>query len=141
MCGHNRGVSEQTTDGPAVPFRDHNQITWDGQRVRCATTAVHANRSGAIHGGLLASMLDSVLGGVAIAALPAGRTVVTSSLTVNYLAPGWAGDVLVGSATVRRLGRTLAHVDGEVRREDDDALLATATGVFAILDLPGGANR
>lgn len=119
-----------------APFRTHNGIVWDGEVVRCATTERHANVGGGIHGGVIAGMLDAVMGGNVILQLPADKMAVTSSLTVNYLSAGSIGDLLVGSATVRRVGRTLAYVDGTLTRETDGQLLATATGVFAIIRRP-----
>lgn len=119
-----------------APFRTHNQIHWVEGRVVCRTGPDHANVNGGVHGGLISTMLDAVMGGTAIQALPQGKAAVTSSLTVNYLAAGEIGDELVATATIRRLGRTLAYVDGELHRSGDDLLLATATGVFAIVARP-----
>ncbi|MGO4957185.1 PaaI family thioesterase [Luteococcus sp. Sow4_B9] len=119
-----------------APFRTHNGIVWDDGVVRCTTREHHANVAGGIHGGLISSMLDAVMGGTVILHLPSHQAAVTSSLTVNYLAAGRIGDTLLASATVRRLGRTLAHVDGSLTRESDGKLLATATGVFAIVRRP-----
>ncbi|MGA4507508.1 PaaI family thioesterase [Propionibacteriaceae bacterium G1746] len=116
------------------PFRTNNDILWsDDDRVICHTDQRHANVGGTIHGGVMATMLDSVMGGLVIRALPDDRTAVTSSLTVNYLDPGYVGDVLVATGTIRRLGRTTAFVDATLTRQDDDTPLATATGVFAII--------
>ncbi len=116
-----------------APFRTHNEIVMDGRVIRCRTQAHHANVGGGIHGGLLATMLDAVMGGNVILELPDGRSCVTSSMTVNYLAAARIGDTLVASAVVRRIGRTLAYVDGTCVRESDGLELATASGVFAII--------
>ena len=113
------------------PFRTHNDVVWDGDVVRCHTEPHHANVGGGIHGGLLAAMLDSAMGGAVIR--EAGRPAVTSSLTVNYLEAGSIGDDLEARAVVRRVGRPLAYVDGTCTRASDSLVLATATGVFALV--------
>lgn len=119
-----------------APFRTHNQIVWDGEVVRCTTQPHHANVGGGIHGGLISAMLDAVMGGNVILLLPPEKMAVTSSMTVNYLKAARIGDTLVASARVRRIGRTLAYVDGTCTRDGQDEPLATATGVFAIIARP-----
>lgn len=115
------------------PFRAHNEIEWIDDQVLCRTQPHHANVGGTIHGGLIATMLDSVMGGTVIAALPDDKTAVTTSLTVNYLDPAQRGDVLVASATIRRLGTTTCFADATLTRQDDETPLATASGVFAVI--------
>jgi len=116
------------------PFRDANEIEWVDDQVVCATHSAHGNVGGFVHGGLITTMLDSAMGGTVIKRLPEGRTAVTSTLTVSFLEPARLGDVLVAEATVNRIGRTLAYVDGHLFRRGDPTLIATATGVFALVD-------
>lgn len=118
------------------PFRTHNGFDWVDGRIVCHADERHGNLAGTIHGGVALTMLDSVMGGSVIAALPEGQAAVTSSITTHFLRPAHVGDVLVASATIRRLGRTLAYVDGTLVREADGAELVTATGVFAIVAVP-----
>ncbi|MCT1458951.1 PaaI family thioesterase [Aestuariimicrobium sp. p3-SID1156] len=120
-----------------APFRSHNGIDWVDGTVVCTTDDRHANVGGTVHGGVIATMLDAVMGGSVIQALPEDRTAVTSSLTVNYLDPAFIGDTLVATASIRRIGRTLAYVDGTLTRRDQDVPLATASGVFAVIARPG----
>lgn len=116
------------------PFRDANGLSWEGDHVRVETTHDdHANIGGTIHGGLLMTMLDSVMGGTVIAGLPEGEVAVTASLTVNFLAPAHPGDVLLAWAEVTKQGRRIAFVDGWITREGSDEKLATATGTFAVV--------
>lgn len=122
----------------ASPFRDRSGLVWDGSEVVVETTREHhANLGGTIHGGLLMTMLDSVMGGVVIAGLPPEKVAVTASMTTNFLAPGRPGDVLVARACVVKQGRRLAYADGWVTRRGEDTRLATATGTFAIIDRDG----
>ncbi|RMD90253.1 MAG: PaaI family thioesterase [Alphaproteobacteria bacterium] len=100
----------------------------------------HTNRNGHLHGGLMAVLLDSAMGYTASLHDDADvlRPTVTVSMTVNYLAPGRGGRV-VATAQVTGGGRRLKFVDG-VLRDADGVTLATASGVFKMLDGhgPGG---
>ncbi|VTT58775.1 unnamed protein product [Fusarium fujikuroi] len=68
----------------------------------------HTNRLQTIHGGTLASLVD--LGG-SLAVASSGRfaTGVSTDLNVTYLSPGGRpGDLLKGTATLDKIGKTLA---------------------------------
>ncbi|UWQ21528.1 PaaI family thioesterase [Jannaschia sp. W003] len=103
----------------------------DGRaRCRLRLTDDHTNRHGAVHGGIVASVLDNALG--ATASLSVDDTgmapFLTVSMTVNFLAPAYAGDVLDAVGLLRGGGRSTVFVEGEVRA--GETLIATATGVF-----------
>jgi acyl-coenzyme A thioesterase 13 len=68
----------------------------------------HTNRLQTIHGGTLASLVD--LGGsLAVASTGRFATGVSTDLNVTYLAPGGRpGDLLKGTATCDKIGKTLA---------------------------------
>ncbi|KAG6031989.1 hypothetical protein E4U41_007350 [Claviceps citrina] len=69
----------------------------------------HTNRLNIIHGGTLASLVD--LGGsLAVASTGRFSTGLTTDLNVTYLASGGRpGDVLRGTATLDKIGKTLAY--------------------------------
>src|SRR5690606_4607957 len=71
----------------------------------------HINSNDVVHGGLLATMLDHLLGQncVLLAENPA---YVTSNLNVSYLRPVLLGDFVIGRATVYRTGRTAGYASG-----------------------------
>lgn len=90
----------------------------------------HTNRHGGLHGGIMAAMLDNVMGYAAALrydpeAIP---TVMTVSMTTSYLAPAREGTV-TATGTVTGGGRSLLFVDGKLE-SDKGVLLATASGVF-----------
>jgi len=91
----------------------------------------HLNRSGLLHGGIAATVLDAVSGYEAERAmkLGPGARVVTVSLTTNYLQAGRLDDHLTATAKAVGLGKTIQHVTAELRRQDG-ALVATANGIF-----------
>lgn len=78
------------------------------------------------HGGIIASLID-VAGYAALAIRSDGPTP-TVTLTVDYLAPAMA-DELLAKAQVRRLGRSLSRVDIDVLA--GARLVAIGRGVFS----------
>jgi uncharacterized protein (TIGR00369 family) len=86
-----------------------------------------ANSSGAAHGGLLMTMLDSALAGAARSAVEDDHGMMTLDMQVAFLHPGRG--VLTGEGRVVRNGRTLIFCEGEVRDADGE-LVAKATGLF-----------
>ncbi len=94
----------------------------------------HTNRVGMLHGGLTAMLLDAACGFTASRMFSGGgdavRTpLVTVSLTVNYVGGAHVGQRVTATGHPAGGGRKTAHVTGEVR-DQDDRLVATATGVF-----------
>ncbi|KAF6825899.1 thioesterase superfamily protein [Colletotrichum plurivorum] len=69
----------------------------------------HTNRLQTIHGGTLASLVD--LGGsLAVASKGRFMTGVSTDINVTYLNPGGTpGDIMTGTATCDKMGRTLAY--------------------------------
>ncbi|KAG5937352.1 hypothetical protein E4U59_004420 [Claviceps monticola] len=69
----------------------------------------HINRLNTIHGGTLASLVD-LAGSLAVASTGRFVTGVSTDLNVTYLVPGGnPGDLLKGTATCDKIGKTLAY--------------------------------
>lgn len=83
-------------------------------RVRWRDEFIGAAKTGHAHGGIFAALVNSC-GCYAVTA-KLGRTVPTVDLRCDFHRPGKPGDLLV-SATVVKLGRTLANVDVTIRDE------------------------
>ena len=115
-------------------FREHVEleIEPDGDGASLVVVEAgqqHLNPGGTVHGGVLATMLDAAMGSAVAAA---GRDLpVTVSLTVAYLEPGQPGR-LEATARVRKHGRRLLVVEGEVTQDGD--VLADALATFAAKD-------
>ena len=93
----------------------------------------HANASGAVHGGLLATLCDSACGQTIRAQADDGISgAVTISLTVDYLAPAKSGDWLEARTKVEKLGARLAFADCSVTASGRQVVRARA--VFSVLD-------
>ena len=87
------------------------------------TTAVQ-NLNGMLHGGATAALIDHV-GTVAIMSADRdNRPGVTTDLNVTYLAPATTGSTVYADATVLKIGKIMAYVTVDVRRAEDDVLIA-----------------
>jgi uncharacterized protein (TIGR00369 family) len=91
------------------------------------------NSSGALQGGLIATLADVAGGQLGLNHLPAGAGITTADLFVRYLRP-----ITVGSARavarVLRAGRRAVITQVDIFRSSDDELAATATVNFAVVN-------
>ena len=83
---------------------------------------------GIIHGGALASLVDTASAFAVLSTLAAGEQTVTVDLTLHYLRPATEGK-LTAHARVLRAGRRLATVSVEVKSESG-ALVVTALTTY-----------
>jgi uncharacterized protein (TIGR00369 family) len=90
----------------------------------------HCNARGFVHAAVLAALLDVVCGRNCGARTPSNPSLLTVSLTVDYLAAAQDGDWLEASATVARVGRRLAFADGTVQAAGRP--VAKASAIFAV---------
>ena len=91
------------------------------------------NPFGSMHGGVLAGLVDHVLGAVLYPVIPRGHWAATTEFKLNYLAPVRAGTV-VAESTVVSLGRRTAVVRVEVT--NGDQLACVAQGTLLVSDPP-----
>ncbi|MHA1152772.1 MAG: PaaI family thioesterase [Alphaproteobacteria bacterium] len=93
--------------------------------------ARHMNRSGLLHGGVLATVIDAACGFAGCYEPPPsqGRRVLTLSLTTQYIGPVPAGTQLTTTATRSGGGRTIFFASCEVR-DAEGRLVATGSGTF-----------
>ncbi len=89
----------------------------------------HLNPLGTVHGGLLATMLDSAMGCAVQSVLPAGHVYTTVQLDVKYVrSPPLGRGRILAEGTVVHAGRRTATAEGRVldarraavRARDDD---------------------
>lgn len=90
----------------------------------------HLNMGGIVHGGVLVSMLDSVMGGAVVATLGEGEWTATETLTTNFMRAASAGRIKATGRVMRR-GKLTAFVSGDAV-DETGRVLAHATGVWAI---------
>jgi uncharacterized protein (TIGR00369 family) len=97
---------------------------------------MHYNPLGTVHGGVIATLLDSATGCAVHSVLPAGKGYTSLDLTVKYLRPVTAetGRVTATGTVLSRGSRTAL---AEARLTDGrDHLLGYATSTCMIFDLP-----
>jgi uncharacterized protein (TIGR00369 family) len=90
----------------------------------------HLNPAGTVHGGVLATLVDTAMGMAVRTATDDDDVPATSQLTVTYLRPGKPGPMSV-RAQVRTRGEHLTVCDADVEQDGRDLVHAVAT--FAVL--------
>ena len=89
----------------------------------------HLNPAGAVHGGMLATLVDTTMGAAVKSAVDE-EAPATSQLTVTYLRPGKPGRLEV-TARVSKRGDSLTMCEAEV--EQDGKTLVHALATFALI--------
>jgi uncharacterized protein (TIGR00369 family) len=93
------------------------------------------NTSGALQGGLIATLIDVAGGQFGLDFLPDGTTMTTADMHIRYLRPIRQGTAYAVPRMLRGGRRALVmQVDVLTDDDSDDALLATATLNFAVLN-------
>jgi len=90
----------------------------------------HLNPAGAVHGGMLATLVDTTMG-AAVRSAVAEEVPATSQLTVTYLRPGKPGQLRV-TAKVSKRGESLTVCEADV--EQDGRTLVHALATFALVE-------
>jgi uncharacterized protein (TIGR00369 family) len=89
------------------------------------------NPAGYVQGGLLAAMLDDVMGPAALVMSEGRLFTSTLDMTVSFLAPARHGP-LIGEGTVIQLGKTIGYLQGELR-DEAGTLIARATSTARLV--------
>ena len=108
-------------------FREHAGLQVEDGEVVVVAGEEHLNPHGSVHGGLLATMLDVAMGQAVAQA--GGESPATVALALTYLEPGRPGR-LSATARVRKRGKRLIVVEGEVQQDGD--VLVDALGTFSV---------
>lgn len=91
------------------------------------------NPLGTVHGGIAATLLDSVMGCAVHTMLPAGVGYTTLELKVNYIrAAKVSGQTLSAEGTTIHVGRTTATAEGKVV-DENGKLIAHATTTCLVI--------
>ncbi|MCW2842112.1 MAG: hypothetical protein JWN22_28 [Nocardioides sp.] len=91
---------------------------------------------GAVHGGLVCTLLDSVAGCALHSTLPQGRGYTSVEIKVNYLRPVRStSGLLTATGSVVKAGSRVAFTEGVVT-DASGATVATATSTLLVFDLP-----
>lgn len=91
----------------------------------------HLSSPNTCHGGVLAGMMDGVLGVTALGAVAdRGCLVSTVEFKINYINPAKLGDVLMGTAEVDFQGKSLLVANAQIKT--GEKLIAKGMGTFNI---------
>jgi uncharacterized protein (TIGR00369 family) len=128
-------MSDMSLDNPLLEFLGVRLAVWrEGYVEMQLPLQPHLlNRSGVVHGGMIATLLDVACGYAGLYAAPgeAKRHGVTLSLTTNFLGNG-VGSLLTAKGTVEKQGGSVYFSRAEAWL-DDSLLVATAVGTFKSL--------
>jgi len=94
--------------------------------------AEFAGADGAIHGGFMTIIMDSIFGLCVLTALEEIKPIATINLRTDYIADAAPGARAVCAATCVNIRDEVAYVAGDLRLEDSGALLATGSGAFMV---------
>lgn len=101
-----------------------------GARIAFEVRDEHLNAAGTLHGGVVATLVDTAMGSAVRTTTDDGEVPATSQLTVTYLRPGRPGRLVV-TGRIRTRGRHLTVCEADV--EQDGEAVAHAVATFAIL--------
>ncbi len=104
-------------------------------RVELAARHELQNSHGAMHGGVVMTLLDIALAVAAMTTDPQSRGAVTIELSVTFVQPGTG--TLVAEGRCLRAGRSISFSEGEVR-DGQGTLVAKAIGTFSLRHRPAG---
>lgn len=79
---------------------------------------LHGNYFGGAHGGLIATLIDTV-SFFPQPLLPSGKLCTTTNLNVTYVRPGVVGDVLTARSELIHMGRRLASLTVTVKNQEE----------------------
>lgn len=88
----------------------------------------HSNRHGTVHGGAVATLIDTAMGAAVFSQFDGQQAPVTIELKVTYLEPAPMG-CLTAAAKVRRAGKRITIVETEVTGSDGE-MVAHGIGTF-----------
>jgi len=94
----------------------------------------HANYFGGIHGGLLATLIDTVCF-FPQPLLPSGRLVTTVNLNLNYLKTAQLGERLIARSQIEHLGRRTVNLTARVT-DSMGRLLVHGSATLLVLQQP-----
>jgi len=91
----------------------------------------HLNLNGVVHGGVLATILDTAMGGSVVSLLTEEETTATTSLYLEFLRTAREGEHLSARGHVLRRGRHVAFAEGELVGSEGERL-SQARGTWYI---------
>ena len=91
----------------------------------------HLNKGDVAHGGLQATLLDTAMGGATVSSLSEEERCATAQLDISYINAAKVNSGLICTGVVLRRGRSIAHVQGEIR-DQEERVIAIGKGTWGI---------
>jgi len=91
----------------------------------------HTNSRGLVHGGLIAALADNAMGYSCAQAMDWTSSLVTISLSVDFVASGQIGQWLAIGTEVIRTGSTICFAQSLIKA--DDVVIARANATFRVV--------
>ena len=88
--------------------------------------------TGVVHGGVITTLLDSAGGAAAFTVVPAGATVATLDLRIDYLKPAEQGRAIKGYGEVYRQTANVVFVKGHAYHEETSDPIAHFVASFMV---------
>ncbi len=111
------------------------EVRQDYARMRLPYRPEFRQPAGVVHGGVIASMVDTVVVPVVGSGYDEPRQLFTIDIQLRFLAPIIDED-LVGEGWITQRGRSVVFCDAEVRAGTSGTLAATATLVYKVSSKP-----
>ena len=130
-------------DLPGAPIASHFQmklvdVARGAVTFVCQPDESHYNPIGAVHGGLVCTLLDSAVGCATHTTLPAGTGYTSIEIKVNYLRPVTReSGMLTCVGRVTKPGRRVTFAEGEAT-DDTGRTVATATSTLLVFPIEAG---
>ncbi len=109
---------------------EKGRATW-----RLTVAEQHLRTHGILHGGVVATLLDTAMGRAVSTLCRDDQGCVTVQLNVNFIRPSWSGETLAITGEVQHSGRQTAVARGEIRTAAG-VLVATGSGTFMFVARP-----
>ena len=100
--------------------------------IRMQMNDTHLNTNHSLHGGVLATLLDTVSGISVRSLLDSSRTAATVNISVNYVRPAFEGEIMA-KGKVKTIGKNISTVEAEVF-DQNNVLLANSIATFVVID-------
>lgn len=103
-------------------------------RVELVVEEIHTRTGGLLHGGMVATLLDTVSGFAAGSLIPDTADVLTMQLNVNFTATAKLGERVIVTAKAIHAGRRTSVITAEIRLADGKLLAASTATMFIVAE-------
>ena len=122
----------------ASPFPDHMsmrllEVALDSAVLELSTDRCHLQAFGIVHGGVLATLIDTATFWAVYMRIPEGAGLVNIDLKLNYLRPVENGLLIAEGRTIRS-GKSISYAETNVLNEKRELI---AHGTSTLMTLPG----